>query len=157
MSTGETYIPIEPIVFEHNDRRFRYHFDDLTIHQSTMVEELVNFKAEQLQKGAKSFQSVVDSGGADWLWKAASWLLREVVDGELKPVNAIQVEEAEVFVRNLPAKHMPKLREMIDDFFTQTGRRGLLSTLSPRQLKTSNAQEELFKILMSQALKSESK
>lgn len=143
----QEYVPIEAVTLEHGDRRFRYHFDDLTVQQVTMVEEIANFKAEQVNKGAKTFQSVIESGGAEWFWKALSWLLREVGPDGLKPVNIVQVENAEDFVRELPAKYMPTLRGIVDDFFSQTGRSGLQSALSQRQLNLIGRNAHLTEVL----------
>lgn len=127
-----------PIEFSihHNGRKFVYDFDTLGIEQVELARELGEFKVNQMQAQPETFQSVVDSGGTDWLPVMMSFLYREEIDGVLKPFDmAAAKREVEPFIRKLPAKNIVQLRRVVQDFFQDIEMQAISSHLLQGTLK----------------------
>jgi hypothetical protein len=106
----EQYNPIESKVFIHKDKTYKYDFNILTVEQAELAREAGEFKYNQLQSEPESFRQVIKSRGAEWLSIVASYLLREVKNGEVQPFNKDKAEsEVEAFVKNLPINEYNKL------------------------------------------------
>ncbi len=124
------------VEFEHNDKKYCYEFELLTVEQAELARELGEWKYHQLQNPVDNFNKIVDSRGADYLTILMSFLLREIKDGIVAAFDKGKAEiEVEKFVKNLPVKDLERLRECVQDFFTNTGRKaiGLAILLNERK------------------------
>lgn len=114
--------PIGRIEFEHDEKRFVYDFDILTLEQRESARSIYQWGIEQAAKPPESLAKLFISGGHNIMLKAFGYLLRRIgPDG--KPakfdVEAAQGEVLE-FVRDMPAAEMQdRLLECQADFFTR--------------------------------------
>ena len=109
--------------------RYRYDFENLVVEQCEFAEEVLAWKREQMKSPPQAFHDISRSRGAEWLSIVASYLLVKVVDGEAQAFSLATIAETEQFVKSLPAKEMVRLREVLTDFFTVTGKRGAILAL----------------------------
>lgn len=124
--------------FTNNGKIYRYDFNLLTIEQAELAREVGEFKYNQLQSEPESFRQVIKSRGAEWLSIVASYLLREVKNGEVQPFNKDKAEsEVEAFVKNLPINEYNKLKECVEDFFCNIERKPLILAIWQGEKKKS--------------------
>lgn len=134
----EQHNPIEAKVFIHSGKTYKYDFNLLTVEQAELAREVGEFKYNQLQSEPENFRQVVKSRGAEWLAIAASYLLREVKNGEVQSFNKDKAEsEVEAFVKNLPISEMAKLKECVEDFFCNIERKPLILAIWQGEKKKS--------------------
>lgn len=133
----QEYVAIEPIIFENNGKTFKYDSDKLTIEQVILATEVAEFRRNQMQAPAGTFQELLRSGGVDWLMLIASYLLREIDGkGELKDFNRDKAEiDVLNFVKNLPRAEFEKLEACINDFFSLYGKPTLSSNYWQKEQK----------------------
>jgi len=124
MKKNETELKeIGRVEFETNEKKYCYEFELLTVEQAELAREIGEWKYHQLQNPVDNFNKIIDSRGAEYLIILMSYLLREMKENQILPFDKIKAEtEAEAFVKNLPAKEIEKLRECVNDFFTNSGR-----------------------------------
>ncbi len=130
-TTGETY---------------RYDFERLSTAQGEFAEEVMEWKREQLQKGASTFNEITRSGGAEWLSAVASYLLVPVQNGVAQNFDEGRVYETQVFVKGLPIKEYQRLKGCVTDFFTATGKQSAISQLLQNR-NGVNAKDILFQLV----------
>lgn len=132
----------------YNGRKFVFDFETLTIEQVELARELGEFKAHQNQQRPERFEEVISSGGTEWLPTLMCFLLREEVNGTLLPFNLEKARnEIEVFVRNLPAVYLGKIRRIVESFFQITGLSETGSQILHGKRKL-DAQEMLLRLMM---------
>lgn len=130
-ATGETY---------------RYDYDRLSTDQCEFAEEVMEWKREQLQKGASTFNEITRSGGAEWLSTVASYLLVPVQNGIAQKFDEGRVYETQRFVKALPAKEYQRLKGCVTDFFTAMGKQSAISQLLQNR-NGVNAKDILFQLM----------
>jgi hypothetical protein len=112
----------EPIVIEHNNRKFIYKYKNLSILQAELAREAGEFKRDQLESQPDSFNRIIKSRGAHWLPQICSYLFREYKNDALQKFNLDRVEtDIELFFQELPNDERPKLEATIKDFFSNIG------------------------------------
>jgi len=114
---------IEPKIFVHDGKTYKYDFNLLTVEQAELAKEAGEFKHNQLQSEPESFRQVIRSRGAEWLSIILSYLLREMKDGTVQPFNKDKAEsDVETWVKSLPIIYLEDLRDCVKDFFTGIGK-----------------------------------
>lgn len=133
--------------FTNEGRTFRYDYNELTVEQAELAREAGEFKFNQLQSDPESFRQLLKSRGAEWLAIVMSYLLREVKNNTLVGFNKDKAEsEVEAFVKKLPVVELESLKECVSDFFSNIGKRQVISAILQGEKKKS-ASEMLLPIL----------
>jgi hypothetical protein len=119
--------------FEHNGKTYRYDSDALNITQLVVVEEIWEFKRQQLGKPPGRLEQLRQSGGDEYFQRACANLLVEVIaDKPGKYTRHRADTEVFEFVQQLPATRYKELREVIEDFFQLAGRSEIVSDVLDR-------------------------
>lgn len=142
--------------FTDGERTFRYDFNRLSVEQGEYAIEALEFKREQLKKGASTFNEITRSGGAHWLSTIAGFLLVPVINGVAQRFDEGKMHEAVEFVKNLPMKEYDSLKECLTDFFIATGKQSALSALLQNR-NGLNASEVLSQLVIANLNASDSK
>lgn len=113
--------------FEHNGKKYRYEFNKLSIEQAELGRELGEYKALQAENPPPNFDVVVSSGGADWLIRLGSYLLREMVGDELKLFTFESHKGVMTWLKSMNLDNMQRLEAVASDFFIGIGKQSILS------------------------------
>lgn len=113
-----------PVVFEHAGQKYIYDPTQITMHRARIAEEVMNFKAQQVQKGYSQFSQLQLSGGMEYFQEAVAPLLIKE-NGTLDYSGEVSANTIN-FVKSLPALHYSDLLEKcVDHFFLTIGKRYL--------------------------------
>lgn len=108
----------EPIFITFNNRKFVYSFNDLSAEAGELAREAGEFKAMQSEGSTDSFNNILRSGGADWLFTICRYLFREEINGILQSYERGKAEtQTDKWLRELPLSDVSQLKEVVEDFF----------------------------------------
>lgn len=110
--------------FQNGTERWRYDFSLCTIEQVMNADEVLMFKRHQQNKPPAKYESIVLSGMVNPIAKILGYVLTRLNDlGTPLPYNPQTTPaEGERFVSQLPATELPRLEEVLRDFFSKVGK-----------------------------------
>lgn len=126
---------------------YRYDFENLTVEQCEHAEEVLEWKRTQIKNPPTNFNDITRSRGSEWLSIVASYLLVPVLNDVAQPFNLARIADTEQFVKTLTVKEITRLKGVLTDFFTATGKSGAISQLLQNR-NGLDAQAILSELLM---------
>ena len=142
-----------PDEFEFNGKKYVYDFNILTCEQCELAREVGEFRVNAQNNLPGSFAEFKKSGATDWLQLIMAYLLREMKGNEILPFSLNKAEsETFAFCKNIVGyANVKRLRECLNDFFTNIELSSIGSQLLQNEKKTS-VTEMLLKSLISSIL-----
>lgn len=110
-----------------------YEFDSLPISHMLIIEEIYEFKRQQIKRPAPTFDAIVSSGGATYFQRAVSYLLLPSDDAGAVLTRDINPKKTEAFVASLTGgEQLRRLEDCMRDFFGRRGKQELESDVRSR-------------------------
>ena len=143
-----------PIIFDSGTEQYQYSFKDTTVFMAELAREAGEFRAMYQDNPSTDFNDQLRTEGTNWKIVIVRYLLRKVINDQLQPFDRNLAEsKVDTFIKNLDTSALPKMEEVITDFFTNIGR-GMISSAILQSGKERNLKQMLLSsILEAQKLK----
>lgn len=105
------------------DKTYIYDFTELTLEQAEIAREIAELKVQQLGNELQevTIDTLLNTKSAEWKMQILSYLLLEKQGDIIIPFDVTKIKDTEKFVKSIKTKDLDKVKEVIDDFFTNIG------------------------------------
>lgn len=119
------------IVISHENKHYRYKFNEMQVESAELAREIGEFKALQIQSPPNTLNELIRSEGMDFLFYIGAYLFRELKDvvitdglvtGEAIPFSRNNAETKIMpIIKQLPVSEIAKIKDACTDFFRNIG------------------------------------